>query len=78
MVVLQLFFVLQSLLRLVNDTRKLNICQIWLNHLMNDHHFSYITKFEKKKKKKTLPIKIFKGEFLLKKNLKTNNSRLPF
>ncbi len=26
--------------------------QIWLNHLMNDNHFIYITKLKKKKKKK--------------------------
>jgi hypothetical protein len=25
--------------------------QIWLNHLMDDHHFSYITKLKQKKKK---------------------------
>jgi hypothetical protein len=24
-------------------------CQIWLNHLMDDHQFSYITKWKKKK-----------------------------
>ncbi len=27
-------------------------CQIWLNHLIDDHHFSYITKLKKKLKKK--------------------------
>ncbi len=28
--------------------------QIWLNHLPDDHHFSYITKLHPKKKKETL------------------------
>ncbi len=36
--------------------------QIWLNHRMDDHHFSYITKLGEKKEKKKHPtlVKIYK------------------
>jgi hypothetical protein len=38
--------------------------QIWVNHLMNDHHFSYITKLKKQKKqKKTLELAIKFAEY---------------